>query len=297
MRTAASATRVCSAPASASEYTAMTRMPRRCAVRVMRQAISPRLAISRLLNIYASARVLKELAPDQHAADFARPRTDLVKFGIAQQTAGGVIIDIAIAAQGLDGIERAASGALAGKKNAPGRIKARGAPPVAGPRDAVHVGTRGVQRRIQIRKLCLDQLEAADRRAKLLALAHVGQHHVKTALHDAERSPGEHYALVVKSAHHPLPPPPRLVQDILERHATVLEHELTGIRAAHAELVELLRGAEAGEILLHDEGRNAWRARLRVRLRVHHQHIRRRPIGNPHLAAVEEIVVAGQGRA
>ena len=45
MGQASSATRTCRALASASEYTAATRNPERRAVRVIRQAISPRLAI------------------------------------------------------------------------------------------------------------------------------------------------------------------------------------------------------------------------------------------------------------
>src|SRR5690242_19410482 len=42
--------RTCSAPSSASEYTATVESPMRRAVRMMRQAISPRLAIRIFLN-------------------------------------------------------------------------------------------------------------------------------------------------------------------------------------------------------------------------------------------------------
>src|SRR5262245_21805815 len=45
---AASALRVCSAPASSSEYTATLRSPRAAAARMTRIAISPRLATRRL---------------------------------------------------------------------------------------------------------------------------------------------------------------------------------------------------------------------------------------------------------
>src|SRR5580658_1033558 len=45
MKWASSHDRTCKAPASAVEYTATVRMPSRLAVRAMRQAISPRLAI------------------------------------------------------------------------------------------------------------------------------------------------------------------------------------------------------------------------------------------------------------
>src|ERR1700712_2426046 len=50
MGTATSASRVCSAPASASLYTATDRMPIARSVRITRTAISPRLATSTVEN-------------------------------------------------------------------------------------------------------------------------------------------------------------------------------------------------------------------------------------------------------
>ena len=79
--------------------------------------------------------------------------------------------------------------------------------------------------------------------AELLALAHVGQHDVERCRHEAERAAGEHHALVVEAAHeHPHAAVLRAEQT-LRRHRAVVEHQLAGARAAHAELVELLRGA------------------------------------------------------
>src|SRR5881394_3242618 len=53
MRCVSSASFTCSAPRSASEYTATVRIPMRFAVRITRQAISPRLAIRILRNTLA----------------------------------------------------------------------------------------------------------------------------------------------------------------------------------------------------------------------------------------------------
>ncbi len=50
MSSAVSAMRTCGAPASASEYTAIERMPSRRSVRITRTAISPRLATRTLEN-------------------------------------------------------------------------------------------------------------------------------------------------------------------------------------------------------------------------------------------------------
>src|ERR1700680_887357 len=135
MRSAASARRVCSAPASASEYTAITRMPSRCAVRVMRQAISPRLAISSVLNMRARRALvsfLKELAPNQHPTHLARAGADLVEFGVAQQASSGVVIDIAIAAECLNRVEGALRRAFTCKEDAGSGVKTRRAPGIAG---------------------------------------------------------------------------------------------------------------------------------------------------------------------
>src|SRR5690554_5991531 len=58
----------------------------------------------------ASSRLAHDLPPDQPAADFARAGTDLVEFCVAQQAAGRVVVDIAVAAEELDGVERALGG-------------------------------------------------------------------------------------------------------------------------------------------------------------------------------------------
>src|SRR5450759_1042941 len=56
MQYASSARSTWRAPASASEYTATVFTPRRCAVLITRQAISPRLAIRIFLNIFSPRR-------------------------------------------------------------------------------------------------------------------------------------------------------------------------------------------------------------------------------------------------
>src|SRR5690606_12707013 len=44
---------------------------------------------------------VEQFAPDQHAPDLAGARTDFIQFGVAPQTARGVIIDVAVTAQDL----------------------------------------------------------------------------------------------------------------------------------------------------------------------------------------------------
>src|SRR5258706_13890294 len=62
MHSASSAKRTCRASRSASEYTATVAIPIARAVRMMRQAISPRLAIRIFLNIGAFDRLERDVA-------------------------------------------------------------------------------------------------------------------------------------------------------------------------------------------------------------------------------------------
>src|SRR3546814_6576707 len=52
---------------------------------------------------------------------------------------------------------------------------------------------------------------------------------------------------------------------------SILEHQLTSVGAAHAELVELLRGRESLEALLDDECSNAARAGRQIGLGIDDQ--------------------------
>src|SRR5271155_5742974 len=54
----------------------------------------------------ALPRLFVDFAPDQHAADLAGSGADLVELGVAQQPAGREVVDIAVAAEALDGLQR-----------------------------------------------------------------------------------------------------------------------------------------------------------------------------------------------
>ena len=62
-------------------------------------------------------------------------------------------------------------------------------------------GATGLQHGVHVGDLALDQLELANALAELLAVVDVGDDVVHHRLHDAQRSAGEHGALVVQAAH------------------------------------------------------------------------------------------------
>src|SRR5262245_13137580 len=114
MRTATSATREWNEPASASEYTAIVRRPKRCAVRAILAAISPRLAMRSDLNTVGRGLTgVEQLATNQHAPHFAGAGADLVQLGIAQQAPGRVLVHVPVAAQCLHRLQSTLRGVLA----------------------------------------------------------------------------------------------------------------------------------------------------------------------------------------
>jgi hypothetical protein len=132
-------------------------------------------------------------------------------------------------------------------------------------------GAAGLQHGVHVGQLALDELELADALAELLAVVDVGHHVVHHRLHDADGPGGQHRAFVVQPAHQHLGAAVDRAQHVVGRHLDVLEHQLAGVAAAHAQLVELLRDAEALHALLDQEGGDAARAQLGLGLGVDHQ--------------------------
>src|SRR6202043_2122631 len=65
---------------------------------------------------------LDEVAADDHPADFAGARADFIELGVTQEPSGRVFVDIAVAAQALDGVQRGAGGGLGGEEDGAGGI-------------------------------------------------------------------------------------------------------------------------------------------------------------------------------
>src|SRR5256885_2468707 len=201
-----------------------------------------------------SGRLGKQLPSDQPAADLGSSRADLVELRVAPQAPGRVIVDVAVAAETLDRLARHPGRFLGGVKDRASRVLARGLAAVAGLADRVHVGATGVERRVHVGELSLHQLELADRLPELLALMEVRDDHIHARLHNAQGPAREHGALVVETRHQDVHSLARLRQYAFLRHLAVLENKLAGVRAAHAQLVELLRRGKSPETSLDDKG-------------------------------------------
>src|SRR5579883_1609922 len=85
-------------------------------------------------------RLLINLPPDQHAADFAGAGANLVELGVAEQASGREIVDVAVAAEALDRLQRHPCRPFGGVEDGAGGVLAGDAASVAGARDRVNIG-------------------------------------------------------------------------------------------------------------------------------------------------------------
>src|SRR5688500_17826108 len=157
-------------------------------------------AFAGMTEIGSSCRA-DQFAADQHAADLVGAGADVEQLGVAHVAFDRPVLGVAGAAQGLDRLERGFHRILAGEQDRAGGVEAGGPAGVAGAGDGVDVGAGRVEGDIHVGDLGLDQLEASDRLAELLALADIGKDGVQTGLHDAELDAGEHGALVIEARH------------------------------------------------------------------------------------------------
>ena len=121
---------------------------------------------------------------------------------------------------------------------------------------------------------------------------HIRDDDIHAGRHDAERAARKNGSLVIEAARQNPDTITDLPQNVLGRDLAILEKHPIGVRAAHAELVELGAEAQTGEPLLDDEDSDALRSRVRIRLGVNDERVGVSTIRDPHLRAVDDVAVA-----
>ena len=164
--------------------------------------------------------------------------------------------------------------------------------PVQGPADLIEKRAAGGGEAVHIGELALHQLELSNGLVKLLAFVDVGHGNVQAGLHNADRPPGQDGALVVQARHQNCNTFVEFPEDVLGRDFAVLEYQLAGIRAAHAQLVQFLGPGKAGEIPLDNKSGNASAAGLRISLGIDDVNMGVGSVGDPELVAVQDELIA-----
>ena len=133
-------------------------------------------------------------------------------------------------------------------------------------------------------------LELVDRLAERDPLARVLRGVVDRALRDADRLRGGAEPRALERPERDRHAPALLADQVLRRHAHVLEQQLAGRRAADPHLVLELADAEPGPVGLDDERARA--PRLAVGDREDHVEVGDRRVGDPVLGPVDHPLVA-----
>src|SRR5690606_38566933 len=210
----------------------------------------------------ASTGIVEQFTTDQHAPNFAGACADLVPVCLAPAAAGRVGVDLTLAPEAQNRLPRQPVTLLCGIENHTRTILAHLTNVSATHRikilaDAVKIGATCLQRAVHISDLALDELELADALAELLAVMNVGRDDIHRRLHQAHGATAQDSTFVIPAAHQHLGAFSEAAENVFLRDFIVVEYQLAGVRATHAELVELLRNGEAWGIGIQNKGSHA----------------------------------------
>ena len=140
----------------------------------------------------------------------------------------------------------------------------------------------------------LDAFEVGDRPPELAPLARVAPGDVEGALGDPQRLGRDPRTGMVQDAHRQLESLALLAQEVSRGYGQVLEEELSGGRAADAQLLLQLPHPKTGMVFLHYEGRDVAGGRVTVLVGPGEDHDRvgHASAGDERLGAVEHVGVA-----
>src|SRR5262245_54309003 len=117
-----------------------------CMAAWLRWKFSERVSIALLrMDMRCSRRLVEDFAPDQHAADLAGAGADLVELGVAQQPPGRIVVDVAVATQALDRLQRHPGRLLRAIEDDAGGVLAGDLAFVARLRHCIAIGAAGRQ--------------------------------------------------------------------------------------------------------------------------------------------------------
>src|SRR3954468_24473274 len=184
-------------------------------------------------------------AADDQLLDLRRSLVQRCHTSVAEVTLDGVVVDVAGAAVDLDREVRVADGGLGGEQLRNRRLGGTGPPGVLQPAGAPHEGTRGLGVDGHVGDHLLNELEARDRPAELLALLRVVDRRGHAALADPDAAGRDAVAARVERGHGDLEAVADVAEQRVVAHLEVVELELRGVRRPEAELAVDRGRAEA----------------------------------------------------
>ena len=119
----------------------------------------------------------------------------------------------------------------------------------------------------------------------------------RAALEQPQRQRPDHRARAVEHLHGDHEAGTLHVDQRATRHLDIVEEHLGGRAGALPKLAQRRADRETGRVAIHEECTDASVCPLGIGLREYHEHFRQRRIGDPHLAAVDDVAIAAAHRA
>ena len=201
------------------------------------------------------------------------------------------VLDVAVAAQGLDGGAADLLGHLAGKQLGHGGFLQAGAAGVAQGGGVPGELARGFDLGRALGQAKTDGLVLEDRLAEALALLGVLNRHLQRAARHADALRGDADAPALQAAERDLVALALVADQVLGRDAAVLEVDLRRVAAVLAQLVFQPRHHVAGRVGRHQEGAHALLAGTLVGHGDDDGHLAVLAAGDELLDAIEHIAV------
>src|SRR4051794_11107162 len=192
---------------------------------------------------------------DDDALDLVGALVDLGDLGVAHVALDRILLDVAVAAEDLDGLDGDAHRVVGGEELGHRAVLGqRGLAAVGHRARLVEQLARGGGAGLHVGELELDRLQVEDRLAEGDALARVLRGVVGRALGDAHGLRGGAQPRALECPERDAQAPALVADEVLVRHPDVLEDRRAGGRALDAQLALELADRQAGTVLLDDEG-------------------------------------------
>src|SRR6266849_3795878 len=247
----------------------------------------------------ALTRVLEvELLGDDLLHDLAGTAADRKEPDVTREALDGVLAHVPVAAVELHAVVSDAVGHLGGEELGHGDFAHRVVAPGVCLTRRVGEPAPGLDQRGEIGELVAHGLLLRERAAERLALADVGDGVLERARGHGDGVQAGHQALALEDAHDLVEPDALAPEQVLGRHARVLEGELRGVRGEHARLGQRAAHAEPRRLALDQEHRDAPVAAGRLTgldAGGDEVEVGQRAVRDEHLGAVQDVVGAVAG--
>lgn len=233
----------------------------------------------------------REKAKDGLELDVARTFVDCTNLAVAPVLLDAKLAREADATAPVNGHARGVLGHLAGKVLGHCSLLDERAALLLHAGHIVDHGARDLNVSRDLGHLELHALELGDRLLELRALKRVRDHLVKHALRETDHLSADTDAALVENLNGDLVALALLADEVLGRHLDLVKVDGARARGADTELTLLLANLDA-HVFSHSKGRDTLVALRRVALGKDNEEVSLTTVGDPHLRAVDDVVLA-----